>query len=149
MESRPPPNPTPPPDSYHPLSSPYFPPPSPLLSPPKTKQVMWCGTRPGALPPTLLICPPPHSHSMALTHTASHNTTPPVMPRCAQVRIGHDNAGRDKRWHLDRIIITDRTSNTHPVVFPCGGYCMTPPSMVLPAVGVYISISVYLIIHGC
>jgi hypothetical protein len=37
-----------------------------------------------------------------------------------QVRIGHDAKGNNPRWHLDRVIVRNKTLNSAPLVFPCG-----------------------------
>ncbi|KXZ56858.1 hypothetical protein GPECTOR_1g774 [Gonium pectorale] len=42
-----------------------------------------------------------------------------------QLRIGHDAKGKNPRWHLDRVIVRDKTANTGPLVFPCGHWFAT------------------------
>lgn len=38
-----------------------------------------------------------------------------------QLRIGHDAKGNNPRWHLDRVIVKNKTDTAQPtLVFPCG-----------------------------
>ncbi|GFR41097.1 hypothetical protein Agub_g1741 [Astrephomene gubernaculifera] len=42
-----------------------------------------------------------------------------------QLRIGHDAKGNNPRWHLDRVVVKNKTANTPPLVFPCGQWFAT------------------------
>ncbi|KAG2499991.1 hypothetical protein HYH03_002273 [Edaphochlamys debaryana] len=41
------------------------------------------------------------------------------------LRIGHDAKGNNPRWHLDRVVVKNKTANTPPLVFPCGQWFAT------------------------
>ncbi|GLC44364.1 hypothetical protein PLESTF_000049800 [Pleodorina starrii] len=42
-----------------------------------------------------------------------------------QLRVGHDAKGNNPRWHLDRVIVRNKTLNSAPLVFPCGQWFAT------------------------
>lgn len=37
-----------------------------------------------------------------------------------QLRVGHDAKGNNPRWHLDRVLLRNKTTNSQTLVFPCG-----------------------------
>ncbi|PNH12713.1 Lipoxygenase y domain-containing protein 1 [Tetrabaena socialis] len=41
------------------------------------------------------------------------------------LRIGHDAKGNAPRWHLDHVIVRNKTTNSPPLVFPCGQWFAT------------------------
>jgi hypothetical protein len=44
----------------------------------------------------------------------------PFLGSISQLRIGHDGKGNNPRWHLDRVLIANKTTKSPPLVFPCG-----------------------------
>ena len=46
----------------------------------------------------------------------------PFLGSISQLRIGHDGKGNNPRWHLDRVLIANKTTKSPPLVFPCGVY---------------------------